>query len=415
MIKQKGYGVVLGLLGSALLLVWLLRLNFVGQKLNQAHHLRTALDSAAYSGAVIQSQALNTLALLNRAYIGHQIATGHLLTLASWADFTQTQSKQISTANPPSWLIHSFFGSQYGRSYEATRSVTRLRDLRNSLSIVYSDQQNFKTRLYQDFVDQIESQIKALRNQIINEVFQMNIRNEHSMLSYEIEVQDDDWADLFTHFSVAQSVQWVKKLKHLYQFLQRRERTVKSAVPVSKRCPHLRHQLRRIGKTRLNAQGNWSVDDTLSFHALRSNRWIGCYYREYAMGWAWQPEQGGALDMPFSEDSRKNFSDLPFWRWVKKHSGWGYLSEGVNPLANTYAVNERKNWQAKKNLNLIYSKSTHYQFSLSLEANLNDQNFKASTAAKSQFILPNHYQWQKAIAGNEQAWFPFWESQLACY
>src|SRR5690625_1023637 len=98
---QRGYALVLGLVGSGLLLVLWVHLQNTGRHLNQAHELRTALDTAAYSGAVVQSRTLNALGLLNRAYIGHQIASAHLLTLASWAHWAQTQARQASLANPP--------------------------------------------------------------------------------------------------------------------------------------------------------------------------------------------------------------------------------------------------------------------------------------------------------------------------
>src|SRR5699024_11292353 len=74
-LAQQGYALVLGVLGSALLLVWWSQLYLVGQRLNQAHQLRTALDAAAYSGAVVQTRSLNVLALLNRAYMGDRKST----------------------------------------------------------------------------------------------------------------------------------------------------------------------------------------------------------------------------------------------------------------------------------------------------------------------------------------------------
>src|SRR5690625_2564618 len=123
---QRGYAVVLGVLGSGLLLLLWVHLHSVGRDLRAAHELRTALDTAAYSGAVVQTRTLNALSLLNRSYIGHQIASAHILTLAAWAQWTQNQARQASMANPPSWLIGGFFGSSYGSSYSAAQSVPYL-------------------------------------------------------------------------------------------------------------------------------------------------------------------------------------------------------------------------------------------------------------------------------------------------
>src|SRR5690606_21763523 len=77
-----------------------------------------------------------------------------------------------------------------------------------------------------------------------------------------------------------------------YPFLGPRNDTVRNGWPVSARCPHLRHELRRLGATSLSAQGQWQSHDTESYHALRSNRWIGCYYREYPMGWGLEHGKG---------------------------------------------------------------------------------------------------------------------------
>lgn len=412
---QQGYALVLGVLGSALLLVWWLQLFQVGQRLNQAHQLRTALDTAAYSGAVVQSRSLNALALLNRAYIGHQLAAAQTLTLASWAQFARTQAQQAKLSNPPAWLIGSFFGAHYGGAYQHTRQIPALADLTQQLSHAFEQQQNFTAGLYNDFVKAFEEQTKSVRMRVIDEVFKSNIKQDMPQIAYELSFVQDDWAEVLARFKASQGIQWLRRLQQHYTFLQKRQRTVDSAMPVSKRCPHLRHQLRRIGQTELNDQGQWSAYDSLSFHALRSNRWVGCYYREYAMGWAWQPTQGVAFTGPYSEEARDHFADINFWQWVDKQSGWGFLSEGVNPLANTYALRDRGQWSAYPVQALDIAAQQQYRFELLLQADLQQHSFNARSAARSLFQIPPGSQWAQAPLGQEQGWYPFWVTQLSTY
>ena len=411
---QRGMAVVLGVLGSALLLVLGLHLYQVGKHLRQAHQLRTALDAAAYSGAVVQSRTLNALSLLNRAYIGHQIASAHILTLAAWAHWAQKQAAQATIGNPPIWLIEGFFGSSYGQAYHATQRVPHLSDLIKRLRAVFTAQQEFNGTYYEHFVHALEEQTRRTRNAVIAEVLARNL-SLTSVEESQIEFLNDHWHDLLTQFSPEQGIHWVRSLQQHYAFLKQRARTVRSAFPVSDRCPHLRHQLRRMGQTYLDAQGRWSVEDSLSFHALRSNRWIGCYYREYAMGWAWQPEQGATISAPYSTDAPANFADIHFWRWVNQQSGWGHLSEGVNPLANSYAVRDKVDWQAEPFRSLSYAQHSQFSFVLQARIQLGDENFTAQSGAISRFSLPFQHRWRRSLMGHEQAWFPFWQSALFQY
>src|SRR5690554_6367931 len=70
-----------------------------------------------------------------------------------------------------------------------------------------------------------------------------------------------------------------------YGFLDPRDHTARNDWIVSPRCPAWRHELRRRGATQWQDYDTWHSLDTQSYHALRSNRFIGYYYREYPMGW----------------------------------------------------------------------------------------------------------------------------------
>jgi len=131
-----------------------------------------------------------------------------------------------------------------------------------------------------------------------------------------------------------------------YSFLDERMGLRRNGWPVSTRCPWLRHELRRRGGTWLDQDGNWGSRDTLSFHALRSNRWIGCYYREYAMGWGLAQDQAAAplTGIDYVQDPPANFSSQDFWRWVQQSTEWNIFSGSGNPLATSYAVVGAARW-----------------------------------------------------------------------
>jgi hypothetical protein len=125
-----------------------------------------------------------------------------------------------------------------------------------------------------------------------------------------------------------------------YPFLQPRHATHHNRWQVSTNCPRSKHVLRRRGATWLGEQGRWAALDTLSFHALRVNRWIGCYYREYPM--AWGAIQGHHVNLPpeieYVLHPPRDFARTAFWRWVAASTSWNIFTGQGNPLANSYAI-----------------------------------------------------------------------------
>src|SRR5690606_13071337 len=131
-----------------------------------------------------------------------------------------------------------------------------------------------------------------------------------------------------------------------YGFLDDRNDTARNPWVVSSRCPHRRHELRRRGTTRLEGYDTWSAADTQSYHALRSNRWIGCYYREYPMGWA-MAASGSAVETSLEHvaDPPPDFSAEDFWRWATRNTTWNIFTGTNNPLANSRAVAQGTAWR----------------------------------------------------------------------
>ena len=99
--EQSGQVLILGLAMMMVLVVLLLSLFNQGRLLNAKAKQSHTVDAAAYSGALIQARALNMQSYINLAQVGHQMAMAHLVTLASWAKFSATESRQFTRDKPP--------------------------------------------------------------------------------------------------------------------------------------------------------------------------------------------------------------------------------------------------------------------------------------------------------------------------
>src|SRR5690606_15120147 len=134
-----------------------------------------------------------------------------------------------------------------------------------------------------------------------------------------------------------------------YGFLDGRNHTARNGWIVSGCAPHLRHELRRRGGTALEGYDTWRAFDTQSYHALRSNRWIGCYFREYPMGWADVAggHEASGTTLEHVRNPPANFSQQDFWRWVQANTNWNIFSGRDNPLANSHAIAEATQWRGR--------------------------------------------------------------------
>src|SRR3546814_2979391 len=113
-------------------LIALLRYFSTGQVVAAKAKQLPALEAAAYSGALVQARALNMLAYINRAHVGHQLALAHLVTLGSWASLGATQARQLAAGNPPLHLIAMLFGPSHGAAYAAAGKAYGLDHLAGS-------------------------------------------------------------------------------------------------------------------------------------------------------------------------------------------------------------------------------------------------------------------------------------------
>lgn len=348
--RQQGQALVLGVLLLSVAMLAFLRYFGLGQVVAAKSRQTHALDAAAYSGALVQARALNTLAYINRAHTAHQIAFAHLVTLGSWATLGGTQAQQLTAGNPPAYLIGMMFGPAHGAAYQAARRATgfeRMAQTQGELAQAYaSHEYDVRQVLLKSQSDIVNTLVDA-RFAAMQAVLAANYPESDATAVNNLRIEHDNWPGYVSYLSGQQNLRtYAQDLSHYYGFLSARNETAYNNWSVDARCPGLRHQLRRRGNTEMDAAGRWQSADTQSYHALRSNKWIGCYYREYAMGWAWIPSAPGqSMGQDHVQDPPDNFSAQDFWRWVQDSTDWDIVSGSDNPLANSKAVASRQRWQ----------------------------------------------------------------------
>jgi len=321
------------LLLSACGLAWA-ALYQVGQTAAARTRLTHAADAAAYSAALAQARALNLLAYVNRAQIAHQVAMAHMITLASWAQFSTTQAGRRAMGNPPAYLLGTLFGTQALRGYLAAQDTG---GMAAGFAQQYAEHDALVHDTLRRAVDRQVAQLPAQRSAMLRAVLQANYP-ELAGRPDDLRMRwlDDTWPGFVQARpgSDAGMQALVRAAAARHDFLRPRDFTRRNAWIVQSRCPSRRHELRRRGATQLDSRGRWSASDTLSYHALRSNRWIGCYFREYATGWGLAGRHAAGAPIERAPD---DFSNEDFWRWVEQNTSWDILTGNGNPLASAYA------------------------------------------------------------------------------
>jgi len=349
-------GLVLCALG---VLAWLLMLE-LGQRVHDKSSLHRATDAASYSAALIQARALNMHAYLNRAQIAHQLAMAHLIGAANAAQFRQKMGQQAQRRNPPPWLIGAFFGPQHSAAYVGAIS--------GGLTGQFS-QQGFRDSFlrHERMVHQVlgkvrQQQLQQLSQQQERAIHQILIRNLGQSgsamrattlkeLGVSVQFVLNESTGFIAEHSAHDQV-WRNFLTTLvgqYGFLDERDQTRRNVWMVNARCPLKRHELRRRGRLVLGSDGQWHSEETLSFHALRHNRLIGCYHREYPMGWAVLSTDKAEQALKISAATPTNFARKSFWRWAQKKGGrfWNIFGGRENPVAQSWGEGVALKWESK--------------------------------------------------------------------
>ncbi len=470
--SQSGQALILGMLFLAILSIALIAMfnngRLIGARLKQTH----AVDAAAYSGALIQARALNMQAYINLAQVGHQMAMAHLVTLGSWARWSSTEGTQLGRANPPAYVIAMHFGAKHGLAYRQAsraRAIASIADQNNQLHQQFAEHDRIVEQVLARVSVAIQETMESARDNAIQAVLQQNYPDRtvysantsmtsqvkshtlqqvpdfalgtgqqdertaaHSFTSFTPQIEKSpvdsgelSWSLQQASYKAFSSMYRPKanyrsllsEVAAVYRFLDTRDDTRRSALPVSERCPWLRHELRRRGHTILNSQGNWQSMDTQSYHALRSNKWIGCYYREYPMGWGWIPGQSGSVPegMEYAEDPPDDFSSQDFWRWVQSATNWNIFSGSSNPLANSRAVRDRQRWSGGGLVPYIDIRDANKQASLAFRLQLHQddvQGHTLNTTSFAQTFFERPTKRRDGLYEKPNFWHPYWQARL---
>lgn len=278
--QQRGQALVWGMLLAAVASVVLLRYFATGQMVAAKARQLHGLDAAAYSGALVQARALNMLAFLNRTQVAHQVAMAHLVTLGSWALLGSTQSRQLSVGNPPAYLIGMLFGPAHGTAYTSASGASGLGDLAQTpgqLAAAYAEHDQLVHHVLGSVQHEIVQTLQKARHAAMLQVLTQHYDGEAGL---SLDVMHDDWpGPIRLYAAQPQLAAFVRQVAERYPFLSPRDHTARNPWLVHAQCPSKRHELRRRGQTQLDDSGVWQSIDTQSYHALRHNKLIGCYFR----------------------------------------------------------------------------------------------------------------------------------------
>lgn len=355
--QQRGQALVLGIVIAAVGAASLVVLYNFGQTVEARSRLTHAADAAAYSGALVQARALNAIAYVNRSQIAHQVAMAHLVTLGASAQYLDAMQSQRRRGNPPTSLIAMLFGPDAGAAYRGAQAPS---NGESRLARAFAQHDHVVHQVLEMAAQEIVGDLTASRDRAMREVLAANYptlgelkpANASGASPLDLRLLSDGWPGYAERHAATRKGGLRPATEDTvarYGFLDRRNATRRNPWAVSSRCPLHRHELRRRGSTWLGPDGHWGALDTQSYHALRSNRWIGCYFREYAMGWGTvQGEKGRAPDdVEFIEDPPADFSQEDFWRWVEHATSWDIFGGASNPMANSYAMASARRWPGR--------------------------------------------------------------------
>lgn len=352
--RQHGQALVLGMLIVSVAAASLVVLYNLGQTVSGRVRLTHAADAAAYSGALEQARVLNAIAYINRTQIAHQVAMAHLVTLAASAQYGRALHAQRTRGNPPSSLIAMLFGPEMGLAYRAGQA-SPIVDAQ--LASAFAQHDRVVHQVLETAANSAMTELTKTRDRIMQKVLAANLDDLASAGaqragSVAVRLLSDAWPGfLERHRANRKTGLWpaVDLAASRYGFLKPRNATRRNPWPVSHRCPLKRHELRRRGSTWLGPDGRWGALDTQSFHALRSNRWVGCYFREYAMGWGTTQGQKskGPDGLDYVDEPPADFSQEDFWRWVEQSTSWDIFNGVTNPMANSYAMASAQRWPGR--------------------------------------------------------------------
>lgn len=355
--RQNGAVMVLALamLGAAVL-AWQHRAS-----LTQLIMVQQSLDQATAAGALgaaqLHARILNAHALLNRTEMAHQVAMAHIMTVASARQLRQNLGASARLNNPPVSLIGMFFGSAHRRAYaDAARDIDRgsIDELRRAFErhdrLLNGRLKRARRGLTRD--------VARRTKELVREIVRRNL-SRHLAASPVILVDVRQAAGLAGRVKRMQSEQrwqgWLDAVMDRHAYLADRNHTRFALSPMLPMCPLHRHLLMRRGESVISVDGQWSAEDTISFHSARYNHLIKCHFREYPMGWSnlsVKPVRPGvdAADQESEEPAivvPKSFKNNPYWKWATAIGGLvlNVFFPHDNRLGALIALPQKIQWQ----------------------------------------------------------------------
>lgn len=425
---QSGQALLLGIGLLALCVsAWLLMLK-VGNWVHNKSSLHRATDAAAYSAALIYARNLNLHAYLNRTQLAHQVAQLHLFSMAAAERFRSRLARQATIRNPPASLLSFRFGTHHGSAYLSSR-IGGLSDtlLRNALSSAFEQ--------HEQLIHTVLNQVRESRmdtsseiNQILKTTLVRNLGRSGSAdrgtsldaLGVQVRILHDDTHRFIINRPTTDD-EWFGMLQNArarYRYLDDRRSVARSFNGVNLRCPWVQHQLRRRGTLTLARDGVWRSDENQSFHNVRFNRVIGCYYREYPMGWATIGTRSNGSDVQGSLDEpMQTFQGKPFWKWAGERawSGWNIFGGTRNPLAERWANQAPVVWRVRQQARYTRLSLAAHGASAQLVIQvvqrwLDYPSLSSTSAAETYFLDPSAGKNRRAEAAS--LFKPFWLARL---
>lgn len=349
--------------------------------------LDRATQAAVLSGAHFQARILNNHALLNRTQMAHQVAMAHLITVASALHQAHQMQRQVKRMNPPLYLIGAFFGARHAAAYAASGLTVPSSSSGALRRLKHSFQGHDKLVRYQVEKDRqlLMANFDAKTELIINETFKQNIKREGLFdqitamggIHFEPNMQLNllqtgvNHQDLVRDHHLASWQPWLDQVITQHDYLKPRNDTVRNHWIINPKCPHMRHALRREGETTVSASGQFEATDSLSFHAMRQFHPVGCYLREYPMGWA-DISTAALSPIHIGNSAPRRFNQTSFRKWAEwavENVGW-LIGIPRNNLANNWAKRQRQSWHTEVPPEPTLLKNRHKRFILTLSASL---------------------------------------------
>lgn len=426
-VVQSGQTLVLGVGLLALgILAWVFMLQ-VGSWVHNQSSLHRATDAAAYSAALLYARTLNLHAYLNRTQLAHQVAQLHLFSLASAERFRSRLARQASMRNPPAALLGFRFGMHYAGAYIFARQGGKSDAImRSKLQMAFEQhEQLIHASLHHIRKSKMSAAPdinRGLRNTLVMNLGKNGSDNRGESLDalgVNYRILRDDTAGFIVSRPTTE-YDWFDMLQAVrarYRYLDDRRVVARSFNGINLRCPWMQHQLRRRGSLKLTPEGIWESEETQSFHNIRFNRYIGCYYREYPMGWAKiATHPSGPIGSETPDEPLQSFKDKPFWRWASERAwtGWNLFGGTRNPLAKRWAEQVPVVWRARQQAQYSRLNQSGHTASavISLEVNQKWRDFprlRSTSAAESYFLNPTT---NLRLPPTPSLFQPFWLARL---